>query len=49
MIADQCFISEWQARKREELGGCDSVLLEKTIPEAMCLWAEALRLRGVKP
>jgi hypothetical protein len=31
MIADQCFTSEWQARKREELGGCDPVLLEKTI------------------
>ncbi|MDE3067660.1 MAG: hypothetical protein KGJ60_08925 [Verrucomicrobiota bacterium] len=30
MIAEQCFTSEWQARKREELGGCDPVLLEKT-------------------
>ena len=49
MIADQCFTSEWQALKREELGGCDPVLLEKAIPEAMWLWAEALRLRGVAP
>jgi nucleotidyltransferase AbiEii toxin of type IV toxin-antitoxin system len=31
MIADACFSEEWQTRKREELGGCDPVLLEKTI------------------
>jgi hypothetical protein len=31
MIAGQCFTSEWQAQKRGKLGGCDPVLLEKTI------------------
>lgn len=31
MIAKDCFSAEWQSRKREELGGCDPVLLEKTI------------------
>ena len=57
MIAIECFTKEWQTRKRAELGGCDPVLLEKTIhafaalgklkavPEAMWYWAEAMRLR----
>lgn len=31
MISGECFTSDWQARKRTELGGCDPVLLEKTI------------------
>lgn len=31
MISGECFTSGWQARKREELGGCAPVLLEKTI------------------
>ena|SRR5256885_14043490 len=25
MVSNECFTSEWQARKREELGGCDQV------------------------
>jgi len=56
MISNECFTSEWQTRKRKKLGGCDPVLMEKmiqaagklkAIPEAMWLWGEALRLRGV--
>lgn len=31
MISGECFTDGWQARKRAELGGCDPVLLEKTI------------------
>ena len=31
MIDQKCFTSDWQAQKRAELGGCDPVLLEKTI------------------
>ena len=46
MIADQCFTSEWQARKREEIGGCDPVLLEKTIHTFALL--DALAARGLE-
>ena len=46
MIAEQCFTSEWQARKREELGGCDPVLLEKTIHAFALL--DALTARGLE-
>ena len=45
MIADACFSVEWQARKREELGGCDPVLLEKTIHAFALL--DALASRGL--
>jgi hypothetical protein len=45
MINDQCFTREWQARKRQELGGCDPVLLEKTIHAFALL--DALAARGV--
>ncbi len=45
MIADECFSGEWQARKREELGGCDPVLLEKTIHAFTLL--DALASRGL--
>jgi len=31
MIDGKCFTNEWQALKRTQLGGCDPVLLEKTI------------------
>ena len=31
MIDPKCFTAEWQAEKRVGLGGCDPVLLEKTI------------------
>jgi hypothetical protein len=31
MISGECFTGGWQERKRAELGGCDPVLLEKTI------------------
>jgi hypothetical protein len=44
MIAGQCFTSEWQAHKRGELGGCDPVLLEKTIHAFALL--DALSSRG---
>jgi hypothetical protein len=43
MIADQCFTHEWQAQKRVELGGCDPVLLEKTIHAFALLDALAAR------
>ena len=46
MIAEQCFTSDWQARKREELGGCDPVLLEKTIHAFALL--DALAARGLE-
>lgn len=46
MIDDQCFTSEWQWRKREELGGCDPTLLEKTIHSFALL--DALAARGLK-
>ena len=45
MIADQCFTNEWHARKREELGGCDPALLEKTIHAFALL--DALAARGL--
>jgi len=31
MINPECFTYSWQTQKRSELGGCDPVLLEKTI------------------
>ena len=31
MIDPKCFSIEWQTQKRAELGGCDPVLLEKTL------------------
>lgn len=31
MFDDKCFAHEWIVQKREELGGCDPTLLEKTI------------------
>ena len=46
MIADACFSAEWQLRKREELGGCDPVLLEKTIHAFALL--DALDARGLE-
>ena len=46
MVADQCFTEAWQARKREELGGCDPVLLEKTIHAFVLL--DALAVRGLR-
>lgn len=46
MIADQCFTIEWQAQKRGELGGCDPVLLEKTIHAFALL--DALSSRGLE-
>lgn len=45
MIADACFSAEWQTRKREELGGCDPTLLEKTIHVFALL--DALAARGL--
>src|SRR5260221_8895973 len=45
MIADRCFTREWQTRKREELGGCDPVLLEKTVHAFALL--DALAARGL--
>ena len=59
MVFNECLTNEWQTGKREELGGCDPVCYwkrrftrsavgkMKAIPEAMWLWAEALRLHGV--
>jgi predicted nucleotidyltransferase component of viral defense system len=44
MIAAQCFTTDWQVRKRQELGGCDPVLLEKTIHAFALL--DALAARG---
>ena len=46
MISGECFTSEWQTRKREELGGCDPVLLEKTIHAFALL--DALATRGLE-
>jgi hypothetical protein len=46
MIAGDCFTIEWQASKREELGGCDPVLLEKTIHAFALL--DALAARGLQ-
>jgi hypothetical protein len=46
MIGLQCFTQEWQARKRAELGGCDPVLLEKTIHAFALL--DAMAARGVE-
>lgn len=46
MIADHCFTIEWQAQKRGELGGCDPVLLEKTIHAFALL--DALSSRGLE-
>jgi hypothetical protein len=46
MIADQCFTIEWQVRKREAIGGCDPVLLEKTIHVFALL--DALAGRGLE-
>jgi hypothetical protein len=45
MISGECFTGAWQARKREELGGCDPVLLEKTIHAIALL--DALAARGL--
>jgi len=45
MIDEQCFTSGWQARKREEFGGCDPVLLEKTVHAFALL--DALASRGL--
>ena len=45
MISPDCFSSAWQVRKREELGGCDPVLLEKTIHAFAIL--DALASRGL--
>jgi hypothetical protein len=46
MISGECFTSAWQTRKREELGGCDPVLLEKTIYAFALL--DALATRGLE-
>jgi predicted nucleotidyltransferase component of viral defense system len=46
MVDQQCFTKEWQALKRTELGGCDPVLLEKTIHVFALL--DALAARGVE-
>ena len=46
MISGECFTKEWQTRKREELGGCDPVLLEKTIHAFALL--DALATRGLE-
>src|SRR2546425_787157 len=46
MISGECFTSEWQTRKREELGGCNPVLLEKTIHAFALL--DALAARGLE-
>jgi hypothetical protein len=46
MIDPQCFTQDWQARKRAELGGCDPVLLEKTIHAFALL--DAMAARGVE-
>lgn len=43
MIAGECFTGDWQARKRAELGGCDPMLLEKTIHAFALLDAVATR------
>jgi hypothetical protein len=46
MISNECFTSQWQTRKREELGGCDPVLLEKTIHAFALL--DALATQGLE-
>ena len=46
MIDPQCFTQGWQARKRAELGGCDPVLLEKTIHAFALL--DAMAARGLE-
>jgi len=45
MIDGKCFTNEWQLTKRKELGGCDPVLLEKTIHAFALL--DALANRGL--
>ena len=45
MISRDCFTGAWQTRKRAELGGCDPVLLEKTIHAIALL--DALAGRGL--
>jgi len=46
MIDDKCFAPDWIVQKREELGGCDPTLLEKTIHSFALL--DALAARGLK-
>lgn len=46
MLAAHCFTNAWQAQKREEIGGCDPVLLEKTIHAFALL--DALAARGLE-
>lgn len=46
MIDPKCFGAEWQERKRSELGGCDPVLLEKTIHAFALL--DALAEKGLE-
>jgi hypothetical protein len=46
MISGECFTDGWQAHKRAELGGCDPVLLEKTIHALALL--DALAGRGLE-
>ena len=46
MIDPKCFTAEWQAQKRVELGGCDPVLLEKTLLAFALL--DALAGRGLE-
>lgn len=46
MLADHCFTNLWQAQKREEIGGCDPVLLEKTIHAFALL--DALAAHGLE-
>jgi len=46
MIAGQCFTRGWQTQKRAELGGCDPVLLEKTIHVFALL--DTLAARGLQ-
>ena len=46
MIDSKCFTAEWQAQKRVELGGCDPVLLEKTLLAFALL--DALAGRGLE-
>lgn len=46
MVDNQCFTIDWPTRKRDELGGCDPVLLEKTIHAFALL--DALAARGLE-
>lgn len=46
MIDPKCFTSGWQTEKRAELGGCDPVLLEKTVHAFALL--DALAGRGLE-